>query len=50
MSRLPDKIKKNHLIFLELWPFENDSHQKYSNIRICHFNTTDIKSISFIND
>ena len=24
MSRLPDKIKKkNHLIFPELWPFEN---------------------------
>ena len=23
MSRLPDQIKNNHLIFLELWPFEN---------------------------
>ena len=25
-------------------------HQKYSNMRICHINTTNIKSFSFIND
>ena len=29
MSRLTDQIKKNHLIFPELWPFENLGFLKF---------------------
>ena len=28
MSRLPDLLKQNHLLFLDLWPFET-GHDGY---------------------